>query len=395
MPGPWYAFTVDALVTLAQQYATTYPGDLILERLAQEYRQTGDQAAEADALRRLTTAFPNAPDSEAARTRRRRLQVLLTTDQTKMGVLLPLSGPGTRAGIRALRGIELALAMAQERDPALQLSMAVRDSTDNADAAQAALRALVDEEHVIGVIGPLFSRTAIELAPLADQLGVPLISPYARDSDFPGLSTYAMRNSLTDTLQGRALAEYAMDVLKLRRFVILHPEDSYGTALTDRFREQVLQRQGEIVAVVSYSSNSTNIARALGRLKELQYEAMFLPEYAAKVSTIVAQLATQNIKDMQLLGTDGWNAPRLVAKDAALLEGAIFVDGFFADAPLLPCERSSSSSATVTTRPLICWRRRPTIRYSCARRYSKPVHIRPHSSVMVSGRCESSTVCQG
>ena len=212
---------VDALTTLAQQYATTYPGDLILERLAQEYRKTGDQAAEADALRRLTTAFPNAPDSQAARARLQSLQALQKTAQNKIGVLLPLSGPGARAGTRALRGIELALATVQERDPALQLSMVVRDSTQKAAAAQDALRALVDEEHVIGVIGPLLSRIAIELAPLAGQLGVPLISPYARDSDFPALSAYAMRNSLTDTLQGRFLAEYAINVLKLTTFC--HP----------------------------------------------------------------------------------------------------------------------------------------------------------------------------
>jgi ABC-type branched-subunit amino acid transport system substrate-binding protein len=322
---------VDALTKLAQQYATTYPGDLILERLAQEYRKTGDQAAEADALRRLTTAFPNAPDT--ARARLQSLQTLLKTDQSKIGVLLPLSGPGARAGTRALRGIELALATVQERDPALQLSIVVRDSTQKAEAAQDALRALVNEEHVIGVIGPLLSRIAIELAPLAGQFSVPLISPYARDSNFPALSAYTIRNSLTDALQGRFLAEYAINVLKLTRFVILYPEDAYGTALRDRFREQVFQRQGEIVAVVSYSPNSTNIGRVLGRLKDLQYDAIFLPEYAAKVSTIVTQLATQNIKGIQLLGTDGWNAPALIAKSPQLLEGAIFVDGFFADAP--------------------------------------------------------------
>jgi ABC-type branched-subunit amino acid transport system substrate-binding protein len=324
---------VDALTTLAQQYATTYPGDLLLERLAQEYRKTGDQAAEAAALRRLTTAFPNAPDIQAARARLQSLQTLLKPDQHKIGVLLPLSGPGARAGTHALQGIELALSTVQERDPALQLSLVVRDSTQKAATAQDALRALVDEEHVIGVIGPLLSRIAVELAPLAGQLSVPLISPYARDSDFPALSTYAMRNSLTDTLQGRFLAAYAIDVLKLKRFVILHPEDAYGTALRDRFQEQVLQRQGEIVAVVSYPPNSTTIGRVLGRLKDLQYDAIFLPEYAAKVSAIVTQLATQNIKGMQLLGTDGWNAPALVAKDPQPLEGAIFVDGFFADAP--------------------------------------------------------------
>jgi len=325
--------TVDALVPLAQQYAKTSPGDLILERLAQEYRKTGNRPAEADALRRLTTAFPHAPDIQAARTRLRGLQALPTTDRNKIGVLLPLSGAGARAGTRALRGIELALAMVQERDPALQVSLAIRDSTQSAAAAQDAFRALVHEDHVIGVIGPLLSRTAIDLAPLTNQLGVPLISPYARDSDFPALSPYAMRNTLTDTMQGRALAEYAINVLQLQRFIILHPEDSYGAALRDRFRAQVLQRQGEIVAVLSYPPNSTNISRVLGRLKGLQYDAIFLPEYAEKVRAIVAQLAAQNIKGVQLLGTDAWNTPGLVAKDARLLEGAVFVDGFFVNAP--------------------------------------------------------------
>jgi ABC-type branched-subunit amino acid transport system substrate-binding protein len=333
--------SVDALTSLVPQYATTYPGDLMLERLAQEYRKTKAPAAEADALRRLTQAFPNAPDIQAARARLQSLeqnlvqsqQGLSRPDQNKIGVLLPLSGAGARAGTRALRGIELALALVQERDPTLPLSIVVRDSTQNAATAQDALRALVNEEQVVGVIGPLLSRMAIELAPLAGELHVPLISPYARDSDFPALSAYAMRNSLTDTLQGRFLAEYAINKLKLQRFVILHPEDAYGTALRDRFREQVLQRQGEIVAVVSYPPNSANISRVLGRLNDLTYDAIFLPEYAGKVNAIAAQLAKQNIKSMQLLGTDGWNAPALVAKNPRLLEGAIFVDGFYADAP--------------------------------------------------------------
>ena len=233
--------------------------------------------------------------------------------------------------------------------------MVVRDSTQKTDAAQDALRSLVDEEHVIGVIGPLLSRIAIELAPLAGQFGVPLISPYARDSDFPALSAYAMRNSLTDTLQGRFLAEYAINVLKLTRFVILHPEDAYGTALRDRFREQVLQRQGEIVAVVSYPPNSTNIGRVLGRLKELQYDAIFLPEYAAKVSTIVTQLATQNIKGMQLLGTDGLECTEAGGQRRLGCWRELFLSmAFLWMLPLLPCKRLSSSSAIVIKRPLIC-----------------------------------------
>lgn len=323
---------VDVLKALAQQYAHEYPGNLVLERLAQEYRKTGNTAAEAQALQQMVRAFPQAPGHAEAQARLQQLRLQPSAEGTKIGVLLPLSGPGARVGTRALRGVELALAMQQEQEPGLKLVLAVRDSGQNADAAREALRLLVNSDQVSAVIGPLLSRTATELAPLAEQLRIPLISPYARDSDFPALSSYAFRNSLTDALQGRYLAEYALGTLKLQRFVILHPNDPYGLALRDRFRDQVLQHQGEVVAVIAYDAKNSNISPLLGQLKGLQYDAIFLPEYADKVGTIVRQMAAQGLTRVQLLGTDVWNAPALVARDARLLEGAVFVDGFFAQA---------------------------------------------------------------
>lgn len=47
----------------------------------------------------------------------------------------------------------------------------------------------------------------------------------------------------------------------------------------------------------------------------------------------MTQLAAYRLnKGVQLLGTDGWNAPDLVTRGGALLEGAIFIDSFFANA---------------------------------------------------------------
>lgn len=321
---------LEALQTLAQQYGSASPGELVLERLAQEYRHTGDLPAEAETLQRLTTAFPHLPNLQETQARLHSLRAQLPGGSVKLGVLFPLSGPGSKAGTRALRGVELALAMVQARQPGLKLTLATRDSTQNTEAAREALRALVRTDHVIGVIGPLLSRTATELVPVVDQLGIPLLSPYARDSKFPALSPYAFRNSLTDATQARFLADYAIKTLRLQRFVILHPDDPYGTALRDRFQEQIRQRQGEVVAVLAYNASTPSIRHLVGRLKGLAYEAIFLPEYADKVGTIVSQLVTAGIKGVQLLGPDAWNAPVLVAREARLLEGAVFVDGFFA-----------------------------------------------------------------
>jgi ABC-type branched-subunit amino acid transport system substrate-binding protein len=355
------SLTLTELKHLARQYPTTYPGDLILLQLAQLYRKAGNEADEMAVLQGFTAAFPEHPEAQAALARLRDLQAELTTDRTKIGVLLPLSGEGEQYGQNALHGLELAVAIWRERHPDLELSLAIRDSQGTSVVASEALRSLVNDAHVIGVVGPLFSQVALDLAPLAEQLQIPLLSPYAPDGHFPSLSTYAFRNSLTDDLQARFLAQYAVRTLNLRRFAILYPDEPYGITLKDRFIEHVIQLQGDVVAVVPYPPDATDFSPQIRRLggvddetlRDLQagaetvphagtisnhilpplYDAIFIPGYYDKVGLIAPALVFYNITGVQLLGTDGWNAPGLIDIGERFVEGAIFVDGFFAASP--------------------------------------------------------------
>jgi ABC-type branched-subunit amino acid transport system substrate-binding protein len=351
-----------ALERLVEQYPATYPGDILLSQLALYYREAGMSDEEMAVWQRFITQFPTHPDVQVAQARLAELQPPPpAADATKLGVLLPLSGDGGLYGQRALQGIELALAVFQERHPTVHLSLVIRDSQGDSAVGGAALRELVHDEHVIGVIGPLFSQEAIDIAPLSEQLGVPLLSPYAPDGEFPSLSAYAFRNSLTDTLQGRFLAEYVVRVLGLQRLAILHTEDPYGVGLKDAFLEQVRQFQGEVVAVASYPPEATDFSQPVKRLggvddETLQdlragaasdaaggsdpqatssrpYDAIFIPDYYDKVGLIVPALALYNLSGMQLLGADGWNAAELAAIGERFVEGAVFVDGFFAASP--------------------------------------------------------------
>jgi hypothetical protein len=45
-------------------------------------------------------------------------------------------------------------------------------------------------------------------------------------------------------------------------------------------------------------------------------------------------LAYYDIKEIQLLGANGWNSPELVRDSGKFIQGAVFVDGFFKDSPL-------------------------------------------------------------
>ena len=289
---------------------------------------------EVDALRRLVEAFPERPDTGATLERLQTLEALLATDPTKLGVLLPLSGPTGQIGRSALQSVQLALDMFQDRHADLELSLVIRDTGATTETARGALRALVEEARVIGVIGPLLSQTAEELAPLADALGVPLFSPFARDSQFPQLSPYAFRNSLTDAMQGRLLASYATRQLGLRRFAILFPDDAYGTALAKHFSDSLAEHDGRVVARAAYSPDTPDPGNALERIRAETYDALLVPDYADNVALLAPELAFDAASGVQLLGTDGWNDPQITAIAAAAVDGSVFVDGFFAESPV-------------------------------------------------------------
>ncbi len=352
---------IAALKRLAPQYPNTYPGDLMLLQLAHAYRGADNRLEEMAVWQRFIAAFHDHPSVVGARSRLQKLQAFLTTDLSKIGVLLPLTGEGSLAGQRALWGLELALAILQESGTAGAISLVIRDTQGSGSKAKQALDALVHAEHVIGVIGPLLSQVAMALVPLADEFAVPVISPYARDSRFPFLSPYAFRNSLTDAIQGRFLAEYAIYSLNLTRFAVLYPDEPYGTALKDLFIENVIQLQGEVVAVAAYPPETSDFRQHIKRiggvddetLRDLLagadlehetaargsekspkiYDAIFLPGYYDKVGLIAPELAFYNITGVQLLGSDGWNASKIIEIGERFVEGGIFVDGFFVDAP--------------------------------------------------------------
>ena len=325
---------VPQLEFLADRFTDAHPGDLLMAELAARHRAAGNVQAEIDALRRLADIRPARADADATLERLQALEAMLDTDPTKLGVLLPLSGPTGQIGRSALQSVQLALDMLQQRQAGLDLSLVIRDTGASTETARSALHALVEEAHVIGVIGPLLSQTAEALAPLADKLGVPLISPFARDSQFPKLSPYAFRNSLTDAMQGRLLASYATQQLARRRFAILHPDDAYGAALADHFSAAIASHDGRVVVRAAYPSDAQDVSRAVRRIRAETYDALLVPDYADNIARLAPELAQDAEAGVQLLGTDGWNDPGITDVSAAAVEGAVFVDGFYADSPV-------------------------------------------------------------
>src|SRR3990167_4582197 len=176
---------------------------------------------------------------------------LLTQQKLNIGCILPLSGEGAAIGQRVLEGIQLAFnsfnvsEIPQKVDlPALQL--VIKDSGGEVNAVHL-LESLAKEEDMAAIIGPLFSKTVIASAKVADKYKLPIFSPTASSKNISGISPYIFRNSLTNQIQGKAIAYYSVNHLNLRKFAVLYQRDQYGIELKSAFEDEVKSFGGEII----------------------------------------------------------------------------------------------------------------------------------------------------
>lgn len=262
-----------------------------------------------------------------------------------IGCILPLSGRNAAYGSRALDSVLLAAGVfnAPKETP---IRILIEDSQSEPVVARAAVGKLAGAG-VICILGPLGSQEAQEAAEEAQRLKVPILTLTQREG-ITSIGDHVFRNFLTAAMQVRTVVQYAQAELGLRRFAVLYPDDPYGNEMARLFREEVRRKGGEIRKEKSYKAEQTDFGGeilALGGVAPVNtgteaameilprptpdFDALFIPDSHDRIAMIVPQLAYYDLTKIRLLGTSGWDSPELLKMDPKLLEGAVFVDGFF------------------------------------------------------------------
>jgi len=271
------------------------------------------------------------------------------TEKLKIGCILTLSGEGASIGQRVLEGVQLAFNSLIPPSSPLEkggVDLIIRDSGGDISSANL-LEGLAKDEDAIAVIGPIFSKSVINSVKTADKYKLPVFSPTASSRNISGISPYIFRNSLTNQMQGEALADYAVNRLNLKRFAILYQRDPYGIELKNVFEEKIKSLEGEIIFSEPFDPDQndfepqimtiggirdSNLKKILdaGKPKpKLKYDAIFISGTAEKAGLILPELAYYNISGIPILGGNGLNSPDLVRIGGKYAEGIIFADGFF------------------------------------------------------------------
>ncbi len=236
----------------------------------------------------------------------------------KIGINMELSGDVASYGESTVNGIMLAIDEINANGGINDKKVEIVKYDNKSDAAEATTLAtkLMTQDKVLAILGPATSGAFKAEIPVANDNKVPVISGSATADDVTvdasGVKEYAFRICYNDSYQGTAMAAFALNNLKAKNIVIIKDSSSdYGKGLAERFSAMIKDGGGMIVTEEAYVKGDTDFSAILTKIKDMTFDAIFIPGYYNEAGLIIKQARSLGIM-VPILGADGFDSPSLL-----------------------------------------------------------------------------------
>jgi branched-chain amino acid transport system substrate-binding protein len=246
-----------------------------------------------------------------------------------------LTGATATFGQSAQKGIEMAVDAVNQSGGVLgkQLKLLVEDDQGKPEEALTVVTKLISKDRVVALLGEIASSNSLAAAPMAQQSRIPMISPGSTNPKVTQAGDYIFRVCFIDPFQGKVMAKFAMNTLKVHKVAVLRDiKSDYSVGLANFFVENFKALGGEILADESYSQGDKDFTAQLTSLKGKNPEAVFVPGYYTEVGLIARQARKLGIK-VPLLGGDGWDSSKLWEIGGDALNGCYYSNHYSVDDP--------------------------------------------------------------
>lgn len=263
------------------------------------------------------------------------------TNEILIGEYGSLTGSTATFGISTRNGIDIAIDEINKAGGLLgkQVRVIVEDDQGLSAEAQTVVTKLITRDKVVAVLGEVASSNSIAAAPVAQQAGIPMISPSSTNPEVTRKGDYIFRVCFLDPFQGYVMAKFAANTMKLTKVAIFREISSdYSVGLANAFIENFQKMGGTIVADQSYNKGDTDFNAQLTSIKAENPQAIFVPGYYTEVGLVARQAKKQGL-NVPLLGGDGWDSPKLTEVGGKDLNGSFFSNHYAVEDPSPAAQR--------------------------------------------------------
>ncbi len=226
-----------------------------------------------------------------------------------------LSGADGTLGEDSKRGVEIAIDDKGGKLLGHDILLTTEDALCTPEGGATAASKLAADTSIVALIGSSCSDETVGGIAAITNAGLTTISPSNtrpaltspdRGPDYAGY----LRTAHSDAFQGKAVAEFAYNVLGVRKAATIHDGSAYAQALQQVFADNFVALGGEIVAQEAVAKDATDMRPVLTSIAAKGPEFLYYPVFVAAGGFITSQVREiAGLENVKLAGSDGIFTP--------------------------------------------------------------------------------------
>lgn len=204
-------------------------------------------------------------------------QAWAETQTIKIAYEGALTGGIAFFGIPIGNAVELAIEQNKGELAKAGVNLEYLPADDQVDAAQAptVARKVIQDESVIGVVGPIFGSTTNAVGPLYTEANLVMLSMgTAAELSTKGWTMF--RVVPNDDIQAAAVGDYLVKALKMTKIGVIDDSTQYGHGLAKAVKDRVRKNGGEVVVEEAIDPNGDDFSSTVTKILSSGAKGVFL-----------------------------------------------------------------------------------------------------------------------
>lgn len=191
-------------------------------------------------------------------------------DTIKVGLIAEITGPNAEAGNYTINGAKLAVEDINKKGGILgkQVELVIEDNQSTNPGTVLAFSKLGGNKDIPAIIGPIRSTQTQAASPSIAKLGIPTMIGGSDPSLTKVNNRWLFRCRPSDLYSSRVIANFGVNKLKLKKWVIVHSTDAFGAGGAKALEEALKGYGVEPVLVQGYTNNSQDFTPVVLAIKK-------------------------------------------------------------------------------------------------------------------------------
>lgn len=252
----------------------------------------------------------------------------------RIGVIGPETGAAAQLGQAQRNSVQMAVDEINSAGGVNGRKLEVYFEDDQGNPTQSANAAnkLIQQSKVSVIIGAIHSSCTLADMVVTQRASIPQITAGSTGASITEQGNpWIFRTAVNDGFQAKALLDYAVNTLGIKKAATFTALDDYGQSGAKLLKEAAEKAGLQLVVTATYNNGDKDFKPQLLSIRSAEAEGIFLWGLYTEAALIARQARQLDI-NVQLFGASGMAAQKLMELGGDAVEGMILTQSFLASA---------------------------------------------------------------